>query len=574
MKVLLIYPPCLEDRLREEDIRAVPLGLYYVGAALKADGHDVDVLNWYNLRNAPEKIRESLISRDPDVIGFSILHANRWGGIDIARVAREVNPEIRIVFGGVGATFLWEHLLTHFREIDFVVIGEGEDTFPNLIRALETGNTAGVGKIRGLAFRTAAGVTRTPDAPLISDLDRLPDPARYFEFQHVSSTRGCPGNCAFCGSPRFWKRRVRYHSPGYFVRQLERLHDRGIRFFYFSDDTFTLREKRVIEICRKIIERRLDISWAAISRVDTVTGDMLRWMRRAGCIQISYGVESGSEKIRNGLLKKNISDRQIRRAFALTTGYGILARAYFIYGNPGETADTIRASIELIHEIRPLSAIFYILDLFPGTALYSDFMKRAGVTDDIWLKRVEDIMYFETDPDLSAKKVLAFGEQLRTSFYRELPAFAKDLQLVDETALYRAHSDFLSRLGMTFTHGDYAAREEIPGKEKTAETLYRRALAYHPDHRAYLGLGLIRQKKGDFEASNRVLLEGVSHFPESEPLNMCLGINYLNLRDPGRALPFFLKFRRSKEAGPYIAACYEALGDKQRASGYRRDERP
>ena len=125
-------------------------------------------------------------------------------------------------------------------------------------------------------------------------------------------------------------------SLEYFVDQLERLYRNGVGFFYFSDDTFMVKKDRVIEICKKIIERDLKISWAAISHVDYVDEAVLFWMRKAGCTQISYGVESGSEKIRK-LLNKNIQTDQIKKAFSLTTRYGILSRAYFIYGCQGET---------------------------------------------------------------------------------------------------------------------------------------------------------------------------------------------------------------------------------------------
>ena len=126
---------------------------------------------------------------------------------------------------------------------------------------------------------------------------------------------------------------------------------RGVRHFFFSDDTFTVNRNKVLEVCRLILDRNLQISWQAISRVDMVNREILYWMRKAGCIQISFGVESGSAKIRR-LLNKNFTDDQIERAFALTTRYGMLPRAYFIYGCPGETQETIKASIDLIRRIR------------------------------------------------------------------------------------------------------------------------------------------------------------------------------------------------------------------------------
>jgi radical SAM superfamily enzyme YgiQ (UPF0313 family) len=448
VKILLIYPYCLEDRLHTEDAGVVPIGLYYVGALLKENNYDVEILNWHDINKTPEKINEAITKKRPDVIGFSILHANRWGGIEIARIAKAISNKVKIVFGGIGASFLWEHFLKHFKEIDFIVTGEGEYSFLNLIRCIEQENYKGIENIKGIAFGKQGNVVRTEDAPLTRNLDRLPNPAKYFDYQYVSSSRGCPGNCTFCGSPRFWGHKVRFHSPDYFIEQLELLSRKGISFFYFSDDTFTIKKNRVIEICKKILERNLRITWVAISRVNIVDEEILYWMRRAGCIQISYGVESGSETIRN-LLCKNIKTNQIKKAFALTIRYGILARAYFIYGSPGESWATIKETMGLIHEIKPLSIIFYILDIFPGTALYSDFKKRSKATDDIWLNRIEDIMYFETDLNLSEELILAFGNTLRTDYYENLPDFVNGIELIDKEEFYEMHADFLSRLAMT-----------------------------------------------------------------------------------------------------------------------------
>lgn len=565
MKILLIYPYCLEDRLHAEDAGVVPIGVYYVGALLKENNYDVEILNWHDINKTPEKINEAITKKKPDVIGFSILHANRWGGIEIARIAKAISNKVKIVFGGIGASFLWEHFLRHFKEIDFIVTGEGEYSFLNLVRCIEQKSYNDIENIKGIAFRKQGNVVRTEDAPLTRNLDKLPNPAKYFDYQYVSSTRGCPGNCTFCGSPQFWGHKIRFHSPDYFIEQLELLSRKGISFFYFSDDTFTIKKNRVIEICKKILERNLRITWVAISRVNIVDEEILYWMRRAGCIQISYGVESGSETIRN-LLSKNIKTNQIKKAFALTIRYGILARAYFIYGSPGESWATIKETMDLIHDIKPLSIIFYILDIFPGTALYSDLKKRSKATDDIWLKQIEDIMYFETDPNLSQELILAFGNTLRTDYYENLPDFVNGIELIDKEEFYEMHADFLSRLAMTFTHGDYATIEKIKGKENIAERLYKKALSYHPDYRAYLGLGIIAQKKRAYKESARILSKGIAYFPDNEPLNICLGISYMNLGEYARALSSFLKFQDSQEAHYYIAQCYHALGEFEKES--------
>jgi tetratricopeptide (TPR) repeat protein len=383
-------------------------------------------------------------------------------------------------------------------------------------------------------------------------------PGRHFDLAHVALTRGCVSNCAFCGSPAFWGRRVRSHSAATFVEHLALLRNRGRRFFYVSDDTFTLDRRRVVDVCRRIVQRRLDINWAAISRVDAVDDEVLAWMRRAGCIQISYGVESGSAAIRRRL-NKRISAPQVRRAFELTQRYGIMARAYFIYGCPGESRETIRETIDLMQAIRPLGAVFYILDLFPGTALYADMQRRMKVTDDIWLQRVEDIMYFETDPALSAEQVLEFGRMLREAFYAGLPGFVQALSPIDDPEFRPLHADFFSRLAMTFDQGDYARVAAIPDKPALAETLYRRALGYHPDARAYLGLGILYQKAGRHQDSADVLTSGLSHFPGDEQLQVCMGVSLMNLGRFQEALALLDRCPGHPQAMEMAAACRRAL---------------
>jgi anaerobic magnesium-protoporphyrin IX monomethyl ester cyclase len=564
VRILLIYPYCLDARLKDYDVRPVPLGLYYVGAVLREQGHDVDILNWYEIEGSPERINEVLSKERPDIVGLSVLQANRFGAVEVARAAKRINPGVTVVCGGVGATFLWAFLLKNFPEIDYVVRGEGELAFSRLVRAVQEGAVEEIRNIPGIAFRTPEGPVDNACGEFIEDLDTLPNPARYFTFQHVASSRGCPWTCTFCGSPQFWNGVVRFHSPGYFVDQLELLYRRGVRFFYVSDDTFTMKKGRVIEICKEILQRGLEISWAAISRVNCVSEEVLYWMRKAGCIQISYGVESGSEKIRD-FFNKNILTRDIKAAFAMTTRCGILPRAYFIYGAKGESRETIQESIDLMHEIRPLSAIFYILALFPGTALYADFERRFRPPEGFWLQRIEDIQYYETDPSLTPEDVLRYGERLRAEYYRNLPGYVDAIEVVDREDMSRLHADFFSRLGMTFSHGDYAHIEEIPGREEVAERLFTRALRYHPDERAYLGLGIINQKNGRYRESVRVLTEGVGHFAEAQPLRVCLALSLMNLGEFGEALKHLMRVGESRETLAHIAACHRALGDVEKA---------
>jgi tetratricopeptide (TPR) repeat protein len=192
------------------------------------------------------------------------------------------------------------------------------------------------------------------------------------------------------------------------------------------------------------------------------------------------------------------------------------------------------------------------------------------VTDDIWLNKIEDIKYFETDSKLSRKEVLFFGKTLRTRYHELIPEIVDAIELIDNKEFYPLHADFCSRLGMTFDHGDYANNDEIKGRKRIAEKLYIKALTYHPHPSAYLGLGILNQKKNDYFESIKILSEGIHYFPDNEQLNMCLGVSCMNIGDFKTALTYLLKFQHSKQALELIINCYRALNDVEKASTYEK----
>ncbi|MBU8850200.1 MAG: radical SAM protein, partial [Desulfobacterales bacterium] len=405
-------------------------------------------------------------------------------------------------------------------------------------------------------------IVRTAPRQPIKALDTLVHPSKYFIYQHLAMSRGCPGKCTFCGSPKFWgNQKLRFHSPEWFADEVENLVKNGVTHFYISDDTFTMDKQRVIDFCNHIINRKLAITWNAISRVDTIDKDILFSMRKAGCIQLSFGVESGSEKIRR-VLGKPIKHEEIINAFSLTTSYGILPRAYFIYGSPGETDMTIQESIELLNIIMPLSAIFYMLVLFPGTYLYQKAVNQNLVSDDIWHQKIEDLPWFEVDDHLDFAKTKIFGDRLRSEFYNNLDTFAQKINLADIKELYPFHADFLSRLAMTFSHGEYGGDTRIKNQDKTAQILYNRALSYAPDSKAFLGLAMLHQKQKNFNDAISILEKGLDHSPENKGLNICMGVTLMNTGRFKTALTFFEKFRKSPEINQYINICH------QKISGY------
>lgn len=560
-RVALVYPYWLEERTHTEDVVSVPIGTYAVAAACIKAGQDARVFDWHAMRGCEEAMRREFEAFRPDVVGFTVLQANRFGALDAARIAREVLPGVKIVFGGVSATALWGFFLRNYGEVDAVALGEGDATMPELVSVLAGGGDPA--EVAGIALRGPDGPYMTPPRPPVADLDSLPIPARWFTYRHLSLTRGCPGRCTFCGSPSFWGPKVRFRSPRHFVDEMEMLVGRGVDHLYVSDDTFTLDKKRVLAVCDEIMARGLNVEWQAISRVNAVDADVLAAMRRAGCIQISYGVESGDEAVR-GYLNKNIREDDVVRAFDLAHSVGMLARAYFIYGCPGDGDGSVDRTLALMDRIKPLMAHFFILSIFPGTELYDRYKRQAGVSDDIWLEPIEDIKHFEIDDSMELEDVEGMGNRLRRGYHERLAAYAEALELSPDPEFAVSHADFLARLGMTFQQGDYARNPLVPDAQGIAESLYRRALEFHSDATAALGLGLLLQKRRDYPQSVRVLALGLTGNEGHPKLAMALAVSLMNLGDFDKALSFLLPLGDSPQALQYAALCFRNLGEHVR----------
>ena len=162
--------------------------------------------------------------------------------------------------------------------------------------------------------------------------------------------------------------------------------------------------------------------------------------------------------------------------------------------------------------------------------------------------------------------ILAFGAKLRSSYWENLPEFVEAIRLIDNKELYPQHAKFLSRLAMTFDHGDYSAIVGIQYKKRLAERLYQQSLTYFPDAEAYLGLGILNQKKGAHQEAVKFISQGLSHFPNDARLNICLGVGLMNLAQYDQALARFLEFPAEKDAVQFAARCYEAMGDPEKAA--------
>jgi radical SAM superfamily enzyme YgiQ (UPF0313 family) len=324
----------------------------------------------------------------PDLIGITYMSTKKGSVEFLCSLAKRLFPEVPVVVGGSHPSFLPEASLKQ-TEADFVVVGEGENTFVELIRTLEEGRQD-FDRIAGLAYRDSVGQIRiNPARTLIPEMDSLPFPDRESlyhaetyrpeDMSMIMTSRGCPFNCTFCSS--LWERRVRMRSIENIIQEIEYLVERfGTRKIYFKDDTFTVNRKWVYAFCDALQQRDLNIQWECLTRIELVDQDLILRMRRAGMFNLKIGIETGSERLLKAT-QKNISLEQIQRGAAVLNRMKQPWSAFFMLGYPDETDDEVHMSLKFIEQIRPTYVSMSILAPYPGCATYYE-LERAGALDE------------------------------------------------------------------------------------------------------------------------------------------------------------------------------------------------
>lgn len=377
MRILLVNPS-----YPFEEFPRLLVTLPYVAAALRADGHEVEILDLLLSRTSPEKVERRMARFRPQLVGITSVTLNHHIAAGIAEVVRKCDETVPIAMGGPHVSFEIEGSFRDLPALDYIGIGEGEHTMVELARAL--GRRPGapdLRDVRGLALRDPASgrIVRNAPRALEDDLDALPTPARdlvplarYLAFDsHASvvTSRGCPYECIFCSAPQWTGRKVRYRDPVSCVDEIEELARLGFGEITIEDDLFTLYRKHFLAVCGELERRRTGIRWNAFSRVDTISPEIVQTMARAGCQAICFGVESGNQEVLD-LVKKNSNLDKVKAAMRMTQDAGISALASFIIGLPGETEETLRKTVEFADELHSEFGSlygFHILAPFPGT---------------------------------------------------------------------------------------------------------------------------------------------------------------------------------------------------------------
>lgn len=401
MKILLINPPRENEIIgnnpkiiEEERGFNPPLGLLHVAAYVESfTKHHIEVIDAQVERLSYTELKDRIQSFSPDVVGMTAMTMTMVDVIKTAKIVKDINKHCPIVLGGAHVYLFPEETIS-LDNIDYLVIGEGEIAFKELLDKIEKKQK--LKDVPGLVFKLNGRIINTGLRQFIHNLDQLPFPARnlvpYKQYKSLLSrgkvvttiftSRGCPFSCSFCSRPHLGKK-FRARSAKHVVDEIEVCLNMGISEFLFYDDTFTIDKQRAVDICNEIINRKLKIGWDIRTRIDTINEDIIKLLKKAGCQGIHYGVESGTEKVLK-LLNKGISIPQAMEIFNLTRKNGIPILAYFMIGNPHETLTDIHRTFQVMKKLNPDYVHLTVLTPFPGTRIYSDGLENGIIKEDYW----------------------------------------------------------------------------------------------------------------------------------------------------------------------------------------------
>lgn len=401
MKILLINPPLgqtiesCQPKILEENLEYLPpLGLMLIaGYLLEKSRHQVEILDCQVERLNYQKLEDLLKQKNFEAVGITAMTFTIIDVINTAKLIKKLKPQTKIIIGGPHVNVYPEETMK-IKEIDYLILGEGEETIMRLLDNIM--NPAALFKIKGLVFRQSDKIINTGCNQFFENLDELPFPAReltpykkYFSIltnkrlvTTMFTSRGCPYNCLFCDRPHLGKV-FRARSAVNVVREFAECKKLGIEEVFIYDDTFTIDRQRVVDICKGLITLNLKIAWDVRARVNTVDEELLKLMKKAGCQRIHYGVEAGTNKILK-VLRKGINLEMVEKAFKVTKKAGIQTVAYFMVGSPEETKEDILETLRFAKKIKPDFIHVSITTPFPATDLYYLGLRQGLIKKDYW----------------------------------------------------------------------------------------------------------------------------------------------------------------------------------------------
>jgi len=408
-----------------------PLPLIYVATILKKCGYSVDVLDAQAEEISWGELENRIVDYDVVFLISATMSYNE--DAELLGLLKKKNPRLITIVFGSHATFLPQEALKK-ESVDIIVRKESEFVIRDVIQALSEGKDHWK-QVKGIGFRQDGQMIINPDYPYIENLDDLPIPdraflpkgivyynpiVRYQEWTTALSSRGCPSRCTFCTAPSYYGPKYRVRSAQNVIEEILYLKDLGFKEIFFRDELFTLDRQRVSDICQKMIDLKIIMSWICSVKASTATEDMLRIMKEAGCRLIRIGVESGNQEILNNV-KKDVKIEQIENVFRWAKKYHVDTHAHMMMGMPGETEQTVKGTFDFIAKIKPSTITYGIMTPYPGTEIYRQVLASDPSFGDGTAIDARSIhtnaSFSNTFTDLSQEKLQGYVREGYKRFY-------------------------------------------------------------------------------------------------------------------------------------------------------------
>jgi len=402
-RIVLLEPPYVfwdraMDRIRDGEESVTGWGVLVLGAVAKQRGHEVAIVDAKGGGITLEEATARVTALAPDVLGVSATTISIGNGARIAAAVKAKLPHVTTVVGGPHVSAVPAATLAAFPAFDYGISGEGEVAFFALLDALARG--AATRDLPGVVAHDAGGTVHANcRAPYLDDLDALPFPAwdllgdafphrfgpsifnyRCTPMATLVTSRGCPFSCTFCDRSTSGKL-GRYHSVEYVMEMCRMLAARGARHVIFYDDLFTVKKKRVVELCEAMIRAELPFTWSCNSHPNLLDLATMKLMKRAGCWQIAYGVESGSQRVLN-VVKHEVKLPRLRETLRMTRAAGVRAKGYLMLGHPTETVESLEETRAFLEDVDLDVAQVTKFTPYPGTPAYPTIQQYGEFTED------------------------------------------------------------------------------------------------------------------------------------------------------------------------------------------------
>ncbi len=412
-KILLLNPPS-EFILYKEDLRCQndadelvhklirpPITLMYLAAVAENLGFQTRIIDAPVEGIELEQLRKIIHSWNPDWVVANTSLQTLESDLIVLKIAKEVGSRT-ISFGYAPSVSNEKEIMQNAGFIDFLIRGEPEKAFEEVLES-----SVPLKEIKGLTFRDNSQIVINADREFLENLDELPFPAHHLInhnlyrvpttgeiFTTIQTSKGCPNHCTFCLSNILNGPKVRRRSVENIIQEIEYVKNTlKINNFFFRADNFTFNKRWVIDLCKRIIKNKLKINWFCNSRVDTLDGEMLEVMKKAGCYYLCFGVESGNDQILK-YIKKGIRKEQTLKTIHLAKTFDIVTGAVYIIGLPGDTINTIHETIQFSKQVDSDLAEFIPFIEFPGTESMHQSRANISATDIRKLRQFAFIQFY------------------------------------------------------------------------------------------------------------------------------------------------------------------------------------